>query len=116
MAIGDSSRSAVDLISNLDAGNLLYLQNNDNSSLAIVNVKLVGAENYKMWATAIKIALKGKNKMGFIDGAYVKQVTSHVLSQQWEKCNAIVLGWILVSLSQQLYVGQVKRNLCKSIF
>ncbi|GKA47229.1 hypothetical protein Tco_0740112 [Tanacetum coccineum] len=33
---------------------------NDYSSLAIVNVKLVGAENYKMWATAMKIALKGK--------------------------------------------------------
>ncbi|GJU30928.1 ribonuclease H-like domain-containing protein [Tanacetum coccineum] len=51
--------------------------------LAIVNVKIVGAENYKMWATAMKIALKWKNKMGFID------------------------GWILGSLSQELYVGQV---------
>nr|GEY91040.1 ribonuclease H-like domain-containing protein [Tanacetum cinerariifolium] len=56
---------------------------NDNIGLAIVNVKLVGAENYKMWAVAMKIALKGKNKMGFIN------------------------GWILRSLSQELYVGQV---------
>ncbi|GKD99375.1 ribonuclease H-like domain-containing protein, partial [Tanacetum coccineum] len=95
MAIDDSFRSAVDLISNLDDGNLLYLQNNDNSSLAIVIVKLVGAENYKMRATTMKIALKGKNKMDFIDGTYVKQVTSPTLSQQWERCNAIVLGWIL---------------------
>nr|GEY65811.1 adenine nucleotide alpha hydrolases-like superfamily protein [Tanacetum cinerariifolium] len=77
------SRSSVDLINNLDAGNPLYLQNNDNSSLAIVSVKLVGAENYKTWATAMKIASKGKNKMGFID------------------------GWILGSLSQELYVSQV---------
>nr|GEW21140.1 ribonuclease H-like domain-containing protein [Tanacetum cinerariifolium] len=66
MAIGDPSGSAVDLISNLDAGNPLCLQNNDSSSLVIVNVKL-GAENYKMWETAMKSALKGKNKIGFID-------------------------------------------------
>ncbi|GKC85089.1 ribonuclease H-like domain-containing protein [Tanacetum coccineum] len=44
------------------------LWSNDNSSLAIVYVKLVGAENYKMWASAMKFALKRKNKMGFIDG------------------------------------------------
>ncbi|GJT21426.1 ribonuclease H-like domain-containing protein [Tanacetum coccineum] len=86
---------------------LLILGSNDNSSLAIVNVKLVGAENYKMWATAMKTTLKGKNKMGFIDGTCMKQESSDVLSKQLERCNAIVLGWILGSLSQELYVGQV---------
>ncbi|GJU21612.1 retrovirus-related pol polyprotein from transposon TNT 1-94 [Tanacetum coccineum] len=50
-----------------------------------------------MWATAMKIALKGKNKMGFIDGTFVKQESNAVFSQQW-----IVLGWIFGSLSQQL--------------
>ncbi|GKD17523.1 ribonuclease H-like domain-containing protein, partial [Tanacetum coccineum] len=83
MAIGDPSGSAADLISNLDAGNPLYLQNNDNSSLAIVNVKLVGAEDYKMWATAMKIALK---------------------------------GWILGSLSQELYVGQVYFEIASEVW
>ncbi|GKC43827.1 ribonuclease H-like domain-containing protein [Tanacetum coccineum] len=84
MAIGDPFGSgSIDLINNLDVGNPLYLQSNDNSSFAIVNVKLVGAENYKMWATTMKIALKWKNKMGFID------------------------GWILRFLSQELYVRQV---------
>ncbi|GKC06178.1 ribonuclease H-like domain-containing protein [Tanacetum coccineum] len=90
MDVGDSSGS-VELISNLDAGNPLYMQSNDNTGLAIVNVKLIGAENYKMWATAMKIALKGKNKIGFIDGTCVKQDSSVVLSQQWERRNAIVL-------------------------
>ncbi|GJR57865.1 ribonuclease H-like domain-containing protein [Tanacetum coccineum] len=63
--IGDPSGS-IELTNNLDDGNPLYLQSNDNSSLSIVNVKLVGARNYNMWATAMKIPLKGKNKMGFI--------------------------------------------------
>ncbi|GJX41650.1 ribonuclease H-like domain-containing protein [Tanacetum coccineum] len=83
MAVGELSGS-IELINNLDASNPLYLQSNDNSSLASVNVKHVGAENYKMWATAMNISLKGKNKMGFIDGTCVKQETSAFLSQQWE--------------------------------
>ncbi|GKC55070.1 ribonuclease H-like domain-containing protein, partial [Tanacetum coccineum] len=116
MAIGDASGSNVDLINNLDAGNPLYLQNNDNSSLAIVNIKLVGAENYKIWAMAMKVALKGKNKMGFIDGTCVKQATSAFLSQQWERCNAIVLGWILGSLSQELYVGQAYSEISSEVW
>lgn len=90
------------LISALDAGNPLYLHSSDSSSVSIVHFKLTGSDNYKMWYTAMKIALKGKNKMGFVDGSCVKPVTSHVLAQQWERCNAIVLGWILGSLSPEL--------------
>ncbi|GJY04161.1 ribonuclease H-like domain-containing protein [Tanacetum coccineum] len=85
MAIGDPSGFAVDLINNLDAGNPLYLQNNDNYILAIVDVKLVGAKIYKIWASAMKIALKGTNKIGFIDGTYVKAETiySEIASEVW---------------------------------
>ncbi|GKA22165.1 hypothetical protein Tco_0708127 [Tanacetum coccineum] len=58
-------------------------------------------------ANVMKIALKGNNKMGFVDGYFVKLVTSVVLAKQWERCNAVVLGWILNSLSPELYLGQV---------
>ncbi|GKC37076.1 ribonuclease H-like domain-containing protein [Tanacetum coccineum] len=87
--------SSIDLISSLDAGNPLHLQTNDNSSGALVNVKLTGCENYRVWATAMKIALQARNKMGFVDGTYVKStyVTSVPLSNQWERCNIVVLSW-----------------------
>ncbi|GKE31612.1 hypothetical protein Tco_1450934 [Tanacetum coccineum] len=45
--------------------------------------------------------------MGFIDGNFVKLVTSVVRAQQWERCNVLVLGWILSSLYPELYLGQV---------
>nr|GEV63327.1 hypothetical protein [Tanacetum cinerariifolium] len=95
------------LINSLDAGNLLFMQNNDNSNAPIVNVKLAGSDNYKMWSTAIRIAFKYKHKIGFIDGSYVILVNSLILSHQWERCNVIVLGWILGSLSTDLYLGKV---------
>ncbi|GJR86081.1 putative reverse transcriptase domain-containing protein [Tanacetum coccineum] len=108
MDVGDSYGS-VEFISNLDAGNPLYMQSNDNNGLAIVNVKLIGAENYKMWETAMKIALKGKNKIGFIDGTCVKQESSVVLSQQWERRNAIVLGRTACTCDAKF--GSVKHTL-----
>ncbi|GKB75122.1 ribonuclease H-like domain-containing protein [Tanacetum coccineum] len=64
-------------------------RNNDNSSLAIVNVKLVGAENYKMWVMAMKIALKGKNKMEFIDGQYAGQVYFEIALEVWNELKEI---------------------------
>ncbi|GJV81614.1 ribonuclease H-like domain-containing protein [Tanacetum coccineum] len=73
-------------INSLDAGNPLFLHNNDHSNMPLVGFKLIGSENYKMWSTAMKIALTGKNKLGFIDGTCVKPVTSPVLAQQWERC------------------------------
>ncbi|GKB03223.1 ribonuclease H-like domain-containing protein, partial [Tanacetum coccineum] len=75
----------------LNAGNPLYLQNNDHSNIPIVGFKLTESENYKMWSTTMKIALIGKNKIGFLDGTCVKPVTNVVLAQQWERCNVIFL-------------------------
>ncbi|GKD28677.1 ribonuclease H-like domain-containing protein, partial [Tanacetum coccineum] len=78
-------------------------------------VKLTTTDNYKMWSTAMKITLKGKNKMGFVDGTYVRHVTSLVISQQWERCNNIFLGWILGSLSPELYLGHVYSKIASDV-
>ncbi|GJS85548.1 hypothetical protein Tco_0752089 [Tanacetum coccineum] len=45
------------LINALDAGNPLFLKNNDHYNVPIIGFKLIGTENYKMLSTAIKIAL-----------------------------------------------------------
>ncbi|GJY74040.1 ribonuclease H-like domain-containing protein [Tanacetum coccineum] len=112
MVVISESSGSTELINNFDAGNPLFLQSNDNSSVSIVNFKLIGAENYKMWTTTLKIIFEGKNKMGFIDDTYVKQESSVVLSQQWERCNAIVLGWILSEVNQ--YVPSTSGSLSAS--
>ncbi|GJX03223.1 ribonuclease H-like domain-containing protein [Tanacetum coccineum] len=104
------------LIKSLDARNPLFLQNNDNSSISLISVKLTGTDNYKMWFTARKIALTGRNKMGFVNGTCVKPATTPVLAKQWERCNAVVLGWILNSLSPELYLGQVYSEIASDVW
>ncbi|GJY06842.1 ribonuclease H-like domain-containing protein [Tanacetum coccineum] len=108
MAIGEPSGSTV-LINNLDAGNPLHVQNSDNSSSVIIPFKLLGTENYRIWSGAVKLALQARNKYGFVDGTCLREsyATSDVLTAQWDRCNAMVLTWIMNVVSQDVYMGLV---------
>ena len=105
--VGSSSPS--DLVSNLDLSNVLHLQNSDFNSPNIVSIKLTGPKNYRVWAAAMKLAINTRNKTGFIDGTCLKSAyeASPVFSSQWDRCNSIVLSWILNSVSEDVYLGQI---------
>ena len=60
------------MIGSLDQGNPLHLHPNDSNCASIVSIKLTGVENYRIWASAMKLALQIKNKMGFITGSCVR--------------------------------------------
>ncbi|XP_076933169.1 uncharacterized protein LOC143598977 [Bidens hawaiensis] len=106
MSDSDASSSET-LISKIEASNPLYLHPIDSCTLSIINVKLKGTENYRVWANAMKLALQVKNKVGFINGKCLKLVDDEVLAGQWDRCNSVVLTWILNSVSDELYVGQI---------
>ncbi|XP_076950249.1 uncharacterized protein LOC143623165 [Bidens hawaiensis] len=79
--MGDSGVDDEVLISKLDISNPLYLHPSDLSNLSIVSIKL--------------------------NGKCIKPTENDVLANQWDKCNSVVLTWILNSVSEELYVGQV---------
>ena len=97
----------VTLISKLDLSHPLHLHPNDSASLTVVSIKLKGTENYNVWSCAMILALEGKNKTGFIDGTCRRSNTDEVLGRQWDRVNAVVLGWILNSISEELFLGQI---------
>nr|XP_043629816.1 uncharacterized protein LOC122601110 [Erigeron canadensis] len=94
-------------ISKLNFGDELYLHASDTSGTPLINFKLKGTENYKVWVCAMELALETKNKIGFITGTCVKYVDNDVLSRQWDICNFVVLSWILNSVTEELYLGQI---------
>ncbi|WMV14947.1 hypothetical protein MTR67_008332 [Solanum verrucosum] len=53
----------------------------------------------------MKIALLGKNKLGFIDGSCAKSSFTRVLLKRWKRCNSIVLSWIMNVVSKELLTG-----------
>ncbi|GJV26785.1 ribonuclease H-like domain-containing protein [Tanacetum coccineum] len=60
--------------------------------------------------------IKGKNKIGFIDGSCKRSNTDEVLGKQWDRVNAIVLGWILNSISEELFLGQIFSKRAKYVW
>ncbi|KAJ0717604.1 putative transcription factor interactor and regulator CCHC(Zn) family [Helianthus annuus] len=113
---GPSNPPPETLVSKLDASDPLYLHPSDSSNLTIVSIKLKGVENYTVWSNAMQLALQVKNKWGFIDKTCVKSETNVVLSRQWDRCNSIVLTWILNSISEELYMGQVFSKLACDVW
>lgn len=55
----------------------------------------------------MRIALLGKNKIGFVDGTCRKDMYEGQMAHQWERVNAIVLSWIMSSVSKDLVNGIV---------
>ncbi|GJT19185.1 ribonuclease H-like domain-containing protein [Tanacetum coccineum] len=66
---------------------------------------------HSLWARkrAMKLALQARNKYAFVDGTCVKSayVASNILSSQWDRCNDVVLTWIMNSVSTDVYMGLV---------
>ncbi|XP_021995273.1 uncharacterized protein LOC110892412 [Helianthus annuus] len=102
-------------VSKIDAGDPLFLHPSDSANLSIVSVKLKGAENYRIWSNAMYLALQVKNKIGFVDGSCSRSETDEVLGRQWDRCNSIVLTWILNSISEELYLGLVYSKIASEI-
>nr|GEV38796.1 ribonuclease H-like domain-containing protein [Tanacetum cinerariifolium] len=103
-------------ISKLDISYLLHLHHNDTTALTVVSIKLKRIENYQVWSCAMLLALEGKNKIGFIDGSCKRSNTYEVLGKQWDMVNAIVLGWILNSISKELFLGQIFSKRAKHVW
>ncbi|GJY03740.1 putative RNA-directed DNA polymerase [Tanacetum coccineum] len=99
----------------LDIYDPLYLHPQDIGS-QLITFKLEGTENYKVWSVAVQLALHTKNKIGFITRKCVRDENEGPLQQQWDRCNAVVLSWLLGCVSPELYKGQVFCNNSKNVW
>ncbi|KAJ0771859.1 putative retrotransposon gag domain, retrotransposon Copia-like protein [Helianthus annuus] len=111
-----SASTSQTLIGKLDIGDPLYLHPSDSSALTIVSVKLKGTENYAVWSASMKLALEAKNKFGFINGKCEKSTEDAVLASQWDRCNSVVLTWLLNYVSEELFLGQVFSSLASEVW
>ncbi|XP_075099178.1 uncharacterized protein LOC142176037 [Nicotiana tabacum] len=80
----------------------LLLNSNDNSGAILISLQLRGPENYSVWSRAMRIAILGRNKLGFIDGTCRRGKFGPNLVDLWNRCNAIVLSWIMNCVSPEL--------------
>ncbi|KAK0594794.1 hypothetical protein LWI29_000598 [Acer saccharum] len=69
----------------------------DNPTTVLVSPVLCG-DNYGTWSRAITMALRAKNKLGFVDGTLIKSSIEKDVPN-WAQCNNLVSSWILNSIS-----------------
>ncbi|XP_073136145.1 uncharacterized protein [Henckelia pumila] len=91
----------------LDIHDPLYLVQSDTPGLSLISEQLTGSENYNIWSRAMLICLRAKNKIAFIDGSYQRPEAGSATLPAWERCNALVLSWILNSVSKEIFGGIV---------
>ncbi|XP_038995860.1 uncharacterized protein LOC120153902 isoform X2 [Hibiscus syriacus] len=91
----------------LDFNHPLFLHPSDTPGGVLVSHRLVGIDNYTVWSRSMRIALLAKNKLGLVDGTCCKEDYDEILHSQWERCNAVVLSWILNTVSSDLSAGIV---------
>ena len=85
----------------LDAYSPYFLHSSDYPGATLVST-LLNDDNYLKWQRAMKIALNAKHKLGFVDGSLPKPTFYSVDIQLWERCNDIVLSWILNSIDRSI--------------
>jgi len=96
--------------SNIDYNHPLYLHPSDAPGSLSIEIQLKGMENYMLWSRAMKLALLGRNKLGFIDGSVTRNIYEGDLQRRWDRCNAIVVSWLMNSVQSDLLSGILSRS------
>ena len=84
----------------------LFLSSSDVPGAVQVRIQLTGMENYTLWSKAMKLTLLTKNKLGFVDGSIKRE--NYIVDydkKQWDRCNAMVLSWLMSNVSKDLVSG-----------
>ena len=85
----------------LDPRHVLYLHHSDNPNCSSSSDHLIG-NNYAQWKRSCEVPLTAKNKMSFVTGKCTKHVANSSLLCLWEKCNSMVISWILHFVSKDI--------------
>nr|XP_016514650.1 PREDICTED: uncharacterized protein LOC107831402 [Nicotiana tabacum] len=99
---GSDSGTSVPAPVVIDHNHPLYLHPSDAPGSLSVGIQLIGMENYTLWDRAMRVALLGRNKLGFIDGIITRDTFGPSLGHQWDRCNAIVVSWLTGNVSKEL--------------
>ncbi|KAL6129706.1 hypothetical protein ACLB2K_073055 [Fragaria x ananassa] len=93
-----------------NSNHALYLHHSDQLGAVLVAQPLM-EDNFNEWTSSMSMALKIKNKLGFVLGTQTRPLVNPEEQQQWERCDTLVKTWLIASMSKALS-GSVKN--CKT--
>ena len=81
-----------------------YLLPSDGPGV-LITAKVFDGENYDFWEKAVHMALKSKNKLGFINGTLKKPDVKEgdfTEFHAWDMVNSMVCSWLLNVIDRKL--------------
>ena len=82
-----------------------------------VSVKLSGHEKYPLWKTQMLCLIEGHDMLGFIDGTLEPPPdTNPDAAQWWRRSDALLRGWILGSLSNDILTNIIGLKTVKDVW
>jgi len=82
----------------LDPSSPYHIHPSENPSSVSISPALDG-NNYHSWSRSFRMALISKNKIGFLTGTIPPPDVHNSSYPSWERCNTLVMSWLLNSLS-----------------
>ncbi|XP_019256454.1 PREDICTED: uncharacterized protein LOC109234864 [Nicotiana attenuata] len=79
----------------------LFVQSLDVPGVSLVPVPFSGT-NFGGWKRIIIVSLTARNKIAFVDGSLPKPPDNSIESNQWDRCNNMVISWLTSSLSPDI--------------
>ncbi|GAA0171713.1 hypothetical protein LIER_25685 [Lithospermum erythrorhizon] len=78
----------------------LQLHHSDHPNY-MLSTRLLNPNNYNHWRRSVEISLLAKNKIGFVTAECVRPFDPS-LTAQWDRCNGMVIVWILHSVEKDI--------------
>ncbi|XP_056698414.1 uncharacterized protein [Spinacia oleracea] len=86
-----------DVDPSLNPNSAYYLSNNDFNTSKLANIVFDG-KSFNDWKRSMMIALSARNKLFFVDGTLDQPATNSENFRIWNRCNDMVISWMLGSL------------------
>ncbi|XP_074374407.1 uncharacterized protein LOC141714809 [Apium graveolens] len=85
----------------IDSSSVFYIHPLDAGVNQLVYVKFNG-NGYNNWKRSMMLMLSAKNKLSFVNGTIVVPILGTDEYKTWERCNDLVISWILFNLDETI--------------
>jgi len=99
-----------------DSSSPFFLTSGDNPGNVLVSQLLIGAENFNTWYRSMVVALRAKNKLGFVTGSLSEPLITDNLHEKWVRCDSMIISWILNSVSKDIASSIIYGNTFKEVW
>lgn len=100
---------------NLESSHPLYLYPSDHPGQILVSTAL-NEENFNEWRRSMSLVLFVKNKLCFVSEKYKKPTETSKYHDHWQRCNDMIITWILNSIVPEIRSSLVYITLVSDVW